>query len=60
MSPRHTNVQKFISHIDPAIERIWREKREVAHVSIAIGGKVRRMVGAAILRAETGRAPKGI
>lgn len=44
----------------PMIERIWREKREVAHVSIAIGGKARRMIGAAILRAETGRAPKGI
>lgn len=25
MPPRYTNVQKFISHIDPAIERIWRE-----------------------------------
>lgn len=44
----------------PMIERIWREKREIVHLNIAIGGKVRRAIGGAILRAETGRAPKGI
>lgn len=44
----------------PMIERIWREKREMVHVSVAIGGKIRGAVGAAILRAETGTAARGI
>ncbi len=44
----------------PMIERIWREKREMVHVSVAIGGKMRRTLAAAILRAETGAWPKGI
>ena len=40
----------------PMIERIWREKRTIARVSIAIGGPLRRSAAAAIFRAET-RAP---
>ncbi len=44
----------------PMIERIWREKRELAHVSITIGGPVRRAIGMAILRAEAGKAREGI
>jgi CelD/BcsL family acetyltransferase involved in cellulose biosynthesis len=44
----------------PMIERIWREKRTVARVSIAIGGRARRTAAAALFRAET-RAPlKGL
>lgn len=40
----------------PTIERIWREKREIARVSIAIGGRARRVAAALLFRAET-RAP---
>jgi hypothetical protein len=40
----------------PMIERIWREKRAMARVSIAIGGPLRRAAAAALFRAET-RAP---
>lgn len=40
----------------PMIERIWREKREIVRVSIAIGGRPRRVAGSLILRGET-RAP---
>lgn len=42
----------------PMIERIWRDKRTIARVSIAIGGRVRRAAAAALFRAET-RAPLG-
>lgn len=34
MPPRYTNVQKFISHIDPAIERVWRENLCLTESSI--------------------------
>ncbi|MGI9377479.1 MAG: GNAT family N-acetyltransferase [Tsuneonella suprasediminis] len=44
----------------PMIERIWREKRPIVRVSIAIGGQVRRTLCKAILRAETGAFPKGL
>ena len=44
----------------PMIERIWREKREIARVSIAIGGTARRALCRRILRAETGAWPKGL
>lgn len=44
----------------PMIERIWREKRSVVRVSIAIGGTLRRSLCKAILRAETGAFPKGL
>lgn len=40
----------------PMIERIWREKRTIARVSVAIGGHLRRAAAAVLFRAET-RAP---
>lgn len=36
----------------PMIERIWREKRTMLRLSIAIGGKARRAMAAQIFRAE--------
>ena len=44
----------------PMIERIWREKRAVGRVSIAIGGKLRRALFAKLLRAELGCRPAGL
>lgn len=44
----------------PMIERIWREKREVARVSVAIGGRARRAAAALLFRAETGAQPQGL
>lgn len=41
----------------PMIERIWREKRTIARVSLAIGGRPRRTLAAAIFRAEVGANP---
>lgn len=40
----------------PMIDRIWREKREIARVSIAIGGRARRAAASLFFRGETGRA----
>ena len=39
----------------PMIDRIWREKREIARISIAIGGRARRAAAALLFRGETGR-----
>ena len=44
----------------PMIDHIWRERRAVGRLSIAIGGRVRRALFSAILRLEIGRNPKGI
>ncbi|ANY19952.1 hypothetical protein A6F68_01436 [Tsuneonella dongtanensis] len=44
----------------PMIERIWREKREIVRVSVAIGGRARRAAAALIFRAETGRSNHGL
>ncbi|WP_246844871.1 GNAT family N-acetyltransferase [Altererythrobacter sp. TH136] len=44
----------------PMIERIWREKRPVVRVSIAIGGPLRRAAAAAIFRAELRRPAEGL
>jgi hypothetical protein len=44
----------------PMIERIWREKRAIVRVSIAIGGPARQALGHRLLRAETGAEPKGL
>ena len=38
----------------PMIERIWREKRTLLRLSIAIGGKPRRALASGIFRAERG------
>ena len=37
------------------IERIWREKRAMVRVNIAIGGRLRRTLFRQMLRAETAR-----
>ena len=37
----------------PMIERIWREKRTMVRVNVAIGGRVRRALFRQMLRAET-------
>jgi CelD/BcsL family acetyltransferase involved in cellulose biosynthesis len=44
----------------PMIERIWREKRGIGRISIAIGGKWRRALFARLVRAELGRNPGGL
>ena len=44
----------------PMIDRIWREKRPIARVSIAIGGRARRAAAALIFRAETGTKLQGL
>ena len=44
----------------PMIDHIWRERRPVGRISIAIGGKLRRAIFARLLRAELGRNPAGI
>jgi CelD/BcsL family acetyltransferase involved in cellulose biosynthesis len=44
----------------PMIDHIWRERRAVGRLSIAIGGTLRRAVFARLLRAELGRVPAGV
>ncbi len=44
----------------PMIDHIWRERRPVGRLSVAIGGKLRRALFARIVRAELGRNPSGI
>jgi CelD/BcsL family acetyltransferase involved in cellulose biosynthesis len=44
----------------PMIERIWREKRPIVRVSIAIGGPLRRAAASAIFAAETRGQPRGL
>ena len=44
----------------PMIDHIWRERRAVGSVSIAIGGKLRRAAFAQLLRIELGRNPTGL
>jgi hypothetical protein len=44
----------------PMIERIWREKRTIVRVSIAIGAPLRRAAAAAIFRAETRAKLEGL
>lgn len=44
----------------PMIERIWREKRTVESVNIALGGAIRRSTMKVLARLETGSFPKGI
>lgn len=41
----------------PMIDRIWREKRGVGRLSIAIGGMLRRAAFSQFVRAETARSP---
>lgn len=44
----------------PMIERIWREKRTLVSVNIALGGPLRRSAMRVLARLETGSFPKGI
>lgn len=44
----------------PMIDHIWRERRTIGKVSIAIGGKWRRAAFKQMLRLELGRKPSGI
>jgi len=41
----------------PMIDHLWRERREIARHSIALGGPLRRATFAALARAETGVRP---
>jgi CelD/BcsL family acetyltransferase involved in cellulose biosynthesis len=43
----------------PMIDHIWRERRAVGRISIAIGGKLRRAAFHTLLRFENGRSAKG-
>lgn len=40
----------------PMIDHIWRERREVGHVSLAIGGPLRRTLFSGLVRAELRRS----
>ncbi|TMM49112.1 GNAT family N-acetyltransferase [Qipengyuania marisflavi] len=42
----------------PMIERIWRDRREMVGLSIAIGGKLRRRLGASLAAIEAHRVEK--
>ena len=44
----------------PMIDHIWRERRAVGRVSIAIGGRVRRALFGPLLKLELGRHPTGL
>ena len=44
----------------PMIDHIWRERRPIGRLSIAIGGRVRRALFAQLVRAELGRNPAGV
>ncbi len=43
----------------PMIERIWREKRAMVRINVAIGGPLRRKLFRQVLRAELRRQAKG-
>lgn len=42
----------------PMIDHIWRERRQVGHISVAIGGTMRRAAFGMLARAELRRKPK--
>lgn len=44
----------------PMIDHIWRERRAIGRVSIAIGGPLRRLAFRLIAKAELGRNPAGL
>jgi len=44
----------------PMIDHIWRERRAVGHLSIAIGGKLRRSLFSGLLRLELRGQPLGL
>ena len=44
----------------PMIDHLWRERRAVGRVSVALGGTLRRAGFAALLHTELGRRPAGV
>lgn len=44
----------------PMIDHIWRERRALGRISVAIGGKLRRAAFARLLKLELGRKPVGV
>ena len=42
------------------IDHIWRERRVIGRLSIAIGGRLRRAVFAQLVKAELQRNPAGL
>ncbi len=44
----------------PMIDHLWRERRAIGRVSLAIGGPLRRKAFGLLARAELGRTPTGI
>ena len=44
----------------PMIDHLWRERRAIGRVSLAIGGPLRRKAFGVLVRAELGRNPTGI
>lgn len=44
----------------PMIDHLWRERRPIGRLSIAIGGKLRRALFGRLARAELGRNPAGL
>ena len=44
----------------PMIDHIWRERRAIGRLSIAIGGKLRRAAFNRLLKLELGRNPTGL
>ena len=44
----------------PMIDHLWRERRAVGRVSVAIGGRLRRTAFSLLLAAELGRRPAGV
>ncbi len=44
----------------PMIDHIWRERRAIGRLSIAIGGKLRRAAFTALVKAELRRSPAGL
>ncbi len=44
----------------PMIDHIWRERRAIGRLSIAIGGTLRRALFRQLLKAELGRNPSGV
>ena len=44
----------------PMIDHLWRERRGIGRVSVAIGGLLRRAAFSRFVRAEMGRSPAGV
>lgn len=44
----------------PMIDHLWRERRAIGRLSVAIGGKLRRALFSALVTAELGRRPSGV